>query len=241
MSSTQPVIAPSASPSGPGVLDDFVSRLHRALLTARNEFQEFQEIALRFIPKKQFHAVTGRLENEALFLSIAAYSLQTPVLFGSRIPLYSDDDYCSVLSLQMGLAAEALCAVEKRQAAPLRRLFFNMERNKQGLIEKMRERSIVYYDLRRVDADILRKYFPISAAKRMQHDELLYLPTMREFLAACSGADASVDALNPTHGRSDAGQPKDVVTRSLLLQMQVALTRTQFAIQDHLRTSGLIQ
>jgi hypothetical protein len=223
------------------VRDDFISRLLGSLRGGRVEFQDVHEVVLRFVPKERVDRVSVQLEHEALFLSLAAYSLQTPVRFGAGRPLYSDEDYHSVLSLQMIMSADTLCAVKKQQVGPLGRLFLGAKSNKQALIEKMRQRSSVYYDLKLTEKDILRKNYPISAENRMQHDELLYLPTMREFLAVCSGADASIGALNPSYEKHDAGKPTEAVTRSLLLRMQVALTKTQFAIQNHLRTSGLTQ
>jgi hypothetical protein len=223
------------------VRDDFISRLLGSLRGGRVEFQDVHEVVLRFVPKERVDLVGVRLEHEALFLSVAAYALQTPVRFGVGRPLYSDEDYHSVLSLQMIMSADTLCAVKQQQVGPWGRLFFGAKSNKQALIEKMRQRSSVYYDLKLAEMDILRKNYPISAEKRMQHDELLYLPTMREFLTVCSGADASIAALNPSYEKHDTGKPTEVVTRSLLLRMQVALTKTQFAIQNHLKTSGLTQ
>jgi hypothetical protein len=221
--------------------DDFISRLLGSLRGGRVEFQDVHEVVLRFVPKERVDLASVQLEHEALFLSVSAYSLQTPARFGVGRPLYSDEDYHSVLSLQMIVSAETLCALKKQQVGPIRGLFFGAKSNKQALIEKLRQRSSVYYDLKLAETDILRKNYPISAEKRVQHDELLYLPTMREFLAVCSGADVSIATLNPSYEKHDAGKPTDVVTRSLLLRMQVALTKTQFAIQNHLKMSGLTQ
>jgi hypothetical protein len=221
--------------------DDFISRLLGSLRGGRVEFQEVREVLLRFVPKERVDLVSVQLEHEALFLSVSAYSLQTPARFGAGRPLYPDEDYHSVLSLQFVMSAETLCALKKQQVGPIRSLFLGTKSNKQALIEKMRQRSSVYYDLKLAETDILRKNYPISAEKRMQHDELLYLPTMREFLAVCSGADVSISTLNPSYEKHDVGKSTDAVTRSLLLRMQVALTKTQFAIQNLLKTSGLTQ
>lgn len=221
--------------------DDFISRLLGSLRGGRLEFQAVQQVVLRFVPKERVDLVSVQLEHEALFLSVSAYSLQTPARFGVGRPLYSDEEYHSVLSLQMIMSAETLSAAKKQQVGPIRSLFLGAKGSKQALIEKMRHRSSTYYDLKLAETDILRKHYPISPEKRMQHDELLFLPTMREFLAACSGADVSIATLNPNYEKHDAGKPTGVVTRSLLLRMQVALTKTQFAIQNHLKMSGLTQ
>jgi hypothetical protein len=227
--------------SGPTVRDDFVSPLLGALRSGQVEFQDVEEVAHRFIPQQRFDLVTVKLDHEALFLSIAAYSLHTPQRFGFGHPLYSDEDYHSTLSIQMSRFAATLGAVNDKQGRSLGRLFLRTKSNKQDLIEQLARRSRVYYELKLSEREVMRKYCPISPEKRMQHDELLYLPTMREFLTVCSGTDASIPALNPSDEKPDAGKPKEVVTRSLLLRMQVALTKTQFAIQSHLKTSGLTQ
>jgi hypothetical protein len=201
---------------------------------------------MSYVRLKLMQILMGYSEADAILAKLREhvrqrYSLHTPQRFGFGNPLYSDEDYYSVLSIQMSRSAETLWAVSDKQDRSLARLFLRTKGNKQDLIEKLAHRSRFYYELKLSEREVMRKYCPISAEKRMQHDELLYLPTMREVLTVCSGTDASVPALNPSDEKPDAGTPKEVVTRSLLLRMQVALTKTQFAIQSHLKTSGLTQ
>jgi hypothetical protein len=161
---------------GKGMQDDFVPRLLRALLSGRVEFRDVHEVARRFIPQERFDLLSAKLEHEALFLSIAAYSFHTPQRFGCGQALCSDEDYHSALSVQLSRSADTLCAVNDRQARSLHRLLLRTKNNKQKLIEKLSQHSRIYYDLKLTETDILRKHSPISAEKRMQKDELLYLP-----------------------------------------------------------------
>jgi hypothetical protein len=219
--------------------DEFVSRLLDAVMSGRKDFRDVWEIALRFIPQERFDFVSASLEYEAFFLSIADYSLQMPMLHEFGDPLYSDEHVRSAVLLYMSMIAQTLYDVKKREAGALSPLLFDEERHRNDLMGKLQQRAPVYFKLKFSEINIERKYHCLSEAEKVEHDELLYLPTMRKFLAACSGTDGSIDTLNPKYGQTDVGKSKEVVTRSLLCGIHAALLSAQLAIQKHVKTSGL--